>query len=113
MIKTGMDALRAAQIDALATDAVYRRGADERSVKAVLGRTVFRSQNDYGAWVRTESRDFIVTAEQLDIEPQAGDEIVYQGDVYEVLAPNGEPVWRWSDPQQTALRIHTKNTGGS
>ena len=113
MIETGMDALRAAQIDALATDAVYRRGADERSVKAVLGRTVFRSQNDYGAWVRTESRDFIVTAEQLDIEPQAGDEIVYQGDVYEGLAPSGEPVWRWSDPQQTALRIHTKNTGGS
>ena len=68
MIETGMDALRAAQIDALATDAVYRRGADERSVKAVLGRTVFRSQNDYGAWVRTESRDFIVTAEQLDIK---------------------------------------------
>ena len=31
---------------------------------------------------------------------------------YEVLAPNGEPVWRWSDPYRTALRVHTKHTGG-
>ena len=113
MIRTGIDALRSAQLDHLVSDAAYRRGAEARRVKAVVGRTVFRSMTEYGAWVRTETRDFIIPAGQLDLEPQTGDEIVYQGDVYEVLAPNGEPVWRWSDPQQTALRIHTKNTGGS
>ena len=111
MIRTGIDALRSAQLDFLVSDATYRRGAEARSVKAVLGRTVFRSMNEYGAWVRTETRDFIIPAGQLDLEPHAGDEIVFDGGVYEVLAPYNEPVWRWSDPYRKAIRVHTKYTG--
>ena len=53
MIRSGIDALRSAQLDVLSTDVTYRRGGMETSVKAVVGRTVFRSTNDYGAWVRT------------------------------------------------------------
>ena len=112
MIRTGIDALRASQLAVLAVDATYRRGAEERRVKAVVGRTVFRTVNEYGAWVRTEARDFIIPSDQLDLEPQTGDEVVFDGGVYEVLAPNGEPAWRWSDPYRTAYRIHTKHTGG-
>ena len=108
MIRTGIDALRAAQLDVLSVDATYRRGTEGWRVKAVVGRTVFRSMNEYGAWVRTETRDFIIPAGQLDLEPRTGDEIVFDGGVYEVLAPNGEPVWRWSGPQHVTRRIHTK-----
>jgi len=111
MIRTGIDALRAAQLDVLSVDATYRRGTEGRRVKAVVGRTVFRSMNEYGAWVRTETRDFIIPAGQLDLEPQAGDEVVFDGGVYEVLAPYNEPVWRWSDPYRKAIRVHTKYTG--
>ena len=111
MIRTGIDALRASQLAVLAVDATYRRGAEERRVKAVVGRTVFRSMNEYGAWTRTETRDFIIPSAQLDIEPQTGDEVVFDGGVYEVLAPSNEPVWRWSDPYRTAVRVHTKHTG--
>lgn len=111
MIRAGIDALRSAQLDHLASDATYRRGAEARSVKAVVGRTVFRSVNEYGAWMRTETRDFIIPACQLDLEPQTGDEVVFDGGVYEVLAPCNEPAWRWSDPYRRAIRVHTKYTG--
>ena len=46
MIRTGIDALRSAQLDFLVSDATYRRGAETRSVKAVVGRTVFRSMTE-------------------------------------------------------------------
>ena len=111
MIKAGIDALRSAQLGFLVSDATYRRGAEARSVKAVVGRTVFRSVNECGAWVRTETRDFIIPAGQLGLEPRTGDEIAFDGGVYEVLAPYGEPVWRWSDPYRKAMRVHTKYTG--
>jgi len=112
MIKSGIDALRAAQESVLAEDAVYRRGAATTDVRAVVGRTVFRTSNSYGEWVRTETRDFIVAAGILPFEPARGDRIAWNGAEYEVLAPPNEPVWRWSDPQRTAMRIHTKLVGG-
>ena len=111
MIRAGIDALRKSQLDNLASDAAYRRGQETRAVKAVVGRTVFRSMNEYGAWVRTETVDFVIPAGQLDLEPQTGDEVVFDGGVYEVLAPGNEPVWRWSDPYRKAMRVHTKYTG--
>ena len=37
MIRSGIDALRTSQIDVLAVDATYRRGTEERRVKAVVG----------------------------------------------------------------------------
>ena len=37
-----------------------------------------------------------------------GDTIAYGGRTFEVMAPGGEPVWRWSDPYHQVYRIHTK-----
>ena len=112
MIRTGIDALRAVQLDVLSIDATYRRGTEARSVKAVVGRTVFRSTDESGIWTRVETRDFIVPKELLPSEPQVGDEVEFLGGTYEVRAPNGEPCWRWSDAFQTAYRIHAKHIGG-
>lgn len=114
MLEEAVNSLRSAQASHLSVPIVYRRiGGMEKSAQAILGKTVFRSQNDYGAWVRTEARDFIVLAADLPDPPSPGDEIVYAGRTYEVLAPNDEPVWRWSDPWYTARRIHTKWSGGN
>ena len=113
MIESGIASLREVQAELLASEAAYRRpGCAERRVRAVPGRTVFRSTNEYGAWIRIETRDFIVAAKEMDAEPQPGDAIVFRGAEYEVLSPNGEPCWRWSDPYKTAYRLHTKHAGG-
>ena len=112
MLEGALGALRAAQASCLSVPVLYRGAGGEGMAMAVPGRTVFHTRGDHGTWARTETRDFIVAAGQLGAPPAAGDEIVFQGRTYEVLAPNGEPVWRWSDPWCTAMRIHTKLTGG-
>ena len=92
----------------------YRfRSGGSVGLTASVGRTLFRAENEYGVTIRVESRDFLVSAEKLPDEPQSGDRIVHAGRVYEVLAPNGEPVWRWSGPQHVTRRIHTKEIGGA
>lgn len=85
-----------------------KKGCGPRTLTATLGRTVFRAENEYGAVVRTESRDFLISASHLPDEPQRGDCITCAGRVFEVLAPNAEPVWRWSGTGQVTRRIHTK-----
>ena len=113
MIEAAIDTLRAVQDELLASEAEYiRLGGGTKTVRAVPGRTVFRSVNDVGAWIRIETRDFIVAAKEMDAEPQPGDAIVFRGAEYEGLSPHGEPCWRWSDPYKTAYRIHTKHAGG-
>ena len=113
MIESGIGFLREAQAEYLALGAVYRR-ADGTGIclKAVPGKTVFRSTNDYGQWTRIETRDFIIGKDYLSEPPVKGDMIVFRDREYEVLAPGDEPVWKWSDPFCTAYRVHTKHTGG-
>lgn len=75
---------------------------------ATVGRTAFNAPNEYGVIVRTHSRDFLITQLELSHEPTYGDIIVWQDRIYEVLAPEGKCVWRWSDLFHTTKRIHTK-----
>jgi hypothetical protein len=96
---------------------VYVRGTDSVEVSATVGRTVFRIDKGYGVMERVEARDYLVLGSALamngqSILPNAGDRIREDADgktfVYEVMAPGGEPCWRWSDPYRQTLRIHTK-----
>lgn len=113
MVKSAIEHMRAMQMRSLAVEVGYTPlGGEARTVRAVVGRTVFRSTDENGIWTRIETRDFIVPKEQLPSPPQVGDELEFLGCTYEVLAPNGEPCWRWSDAFHTAYRIHAKNTGG-
>jgi len=101
--------LEAQRLKALSVPAVYvRKDGTQIPVNVTPGRTLFRAEDQYGATVRTESRDFLVAASELPDEPERGDSIVYAGIRYEVLAPNGEPVWRWSGAYHWTRRIHTK-----
>lgn len=100
----------------------YRRGEHAVQVQATIGRTVFRLNDGYGATVRHVSRDYLVRAADLVLngertEPQRGDQVIETDDsgnehLHEVMGPGGnEPDWRYSDPQRTGLRIHTKEIG--
>lgn len=95
----------------------YQRGGESVQIAATVGRTVFEQADDYGIIHRTESRDYLVLATDLLLAsvqtlPKAGDRIrETDGDkvfVYEVMAPGGEPAYRFSDPYRRTLRIHTK-----
>ena len=108
------------QRSAFATRSIsYERGTDLAIVPATVGRTVFRTDDSYGAQIRTETRDYLILAADLVLPgigptlPQRGDRIRETAGtgrplVYEVMAPGDEPVWRYSDPYCKTLRIHTK-----
>ena len=113
MVKSAIEHMRAIQMRSLAAEVGYTPlGGETRTIRAVVGRTVFRSTDERGIWTRIETRDFIVPKSELAEPPQVGDEFEFLGQTYEVLAPAGEPCWRWSDAFKTAYRIHAKHTGG-
>lgn len=121
VLEDGLDWLAAKLKAYVSRPVVYRRGAENATVQAIIGRTLLKLDDGYGG-VRMEwtDRDFLIVAEDLTLGgqktlPQRGDQIrETQGGktlVYEVLAPAGEPEWRWSDPHRKLLRIHTKQIG--
>lgn len=93
----------------------YRRGSQEVGVPATIGRTVFRLDVGMGVTERIEARDYLIGAGHLVPfdGPKAGDRIIEERDgqrhTAEVMAPGGEPAWRWSDPDRRTYRIHTKH----
>jgi len=92
----------------------YRREAVELVVSATFGRTQYEVEDEYGLRVGAQVTDFLILADELSSvfdEPQAGDVIVADGRLYEVMALSGQGHWRWSDPYRTTMRIHTKDTG--
>lgn len=96
---------------------VYVRGANRLSLRVTIGMTAFRQQDQNGVLIVERTRDYFVEAADLvlggsAVVPARGDHIeetegatVY---IHEVLAPGGEPCWRWSGPDRTTYRIHTK-----
>ena len=109
LLRTAIEWLRGAEFVNLVEPVVYHQpGRAAESVNAIVGRTVFRQTDVGGMFVRTQTRDFLIGKTNLDREPAAGDTIAYDGRTYEVMAPGGEPVWRWSDPYHQVYRIHTK-----
>ena len=99
---------------------VYQRGGTNTELPATIGRTVFEQADEFGIIHKLESRDFLVLRTDLVLSgvqtlPKAGDRVRDpDGDdaqVYEVMAPGGEPPFRYSDPYRKTLRIHTKHIG--
>ena len=95
----------------------YQRSSVSSTLRATIGRSVFEiAEQLSSAVLRIESRDYLVAAEAFAATgltiPQPGDRIhETQGSreyVYEVMAPGGEPCWRWADAYRQQLRIHTK-----
>jgi hypothetical protein len=117
LLRDGLDWLDRQRERFLARTIRYRRGAREVELLATIGRTVFRLDVGMGVTQRIEARDYLISAARFaDLgsfrNPERGDRISEDEDgkrhTYEVLAPGGEPPWRWSDPHRRGLRIHTK-----
>jgi len=101
----------------------YLRAGESVELDATVGRTVFEQADQFGVIQRTETRDYLVRAEDLVLggaqsEPKAGDRVREPSGtgalLYEVMAPSGgggEPPFRFSDPERRTLRIHTKFIG--
>jgi len=98
----------------------YERGASTVDLAATVGRTVFEQADESGFIRKVESRDFLVRRTELilggsETLPKSGDRVREadgsQTQVYEVMAPGGEPPFRFSDPYRNTLRIHTKHVG--
>ncbi len=98
----------------------YLRGTESVELAAAIGKTVFEQADEYGVIHRTESRDYLISATDLVLggtqeQPKAGDRVREtageQVFLYEVMAPGGEPPWRFSDAYRRTLRIHTKFVG--
>jgi hypothetical protein len=97
----------------------YTRGATVLTeVPAVVGRTVFASNQMGGARVEFGDRDYLIAAADLTLgEPALGDRITETIDgaavVFEIVTPDtGEPAYRWSDGEtRVTWRVHTKRVG--
>lgn len=94
----------------------YRRGAASANVTAVVGRSVFESQDQSGVTESWESRDYIIkTADFPHAEPMRGDRIVEtlgeQAIAFEVVSPRGVPLFHHGDPFHSTIRVHTKRVG--
>jgi len=89
----------------------YTRGAVELELQATFGRTEYEVEDEYGLRVAAQVADFLIAAADLAPtfdEPEAGDRIVADGAVFEVMPLAGQGHWRWSDPHRTTMRIHAK-----
>ncbi|MCB9838206.1 MAG: hypothetical protein H6813_02610 [Phycisphaeraceae bacterium] len=120
LLQTGSTWLEDQRHQHMTRPVTYLRGADSVALNATVGRTVFEQQDQFGVIQRTETRDYLVRAIDLVLdgaqtEPRVGDRIREPNGtgalLYEVMAPGGEPHFRFSDPERITLRIHTKLTG--
>lgn len=106
------DAIRQAhrtQVALHGDEVEYQRDSQRWYVPAVMGGVPMRTTDEEGLPVLIWGQvDFLVEADVLPVEPQYRDRIIADGRVYEVAAPDGEPVWRWSGPAGSVRRIHTQ-----
>lgn len=79
-------------------------------VKATVGKTVFKVDNAFGS-AYIESTDFLIAVDALSEQPKKGDKIFMGETEYQVLAPQGQNVWRFSDFSHNIYRIHSKRIG--
>ncbi len=122
MLEDGMLWLEQQRHRNMTVPVAYQRGGGPAiELDATLGKSTFKSQDDYGRLINTVSTDFLVRVEDLIVDgqsvlPEAGDYIFYprasetnsKVGVYEVAAINGEPCWRYSDINNKTFRVHTK-----
>lgn len=120
-LETAFQEADAALIAFAGKDVIYRRDEYSCTWRAIQGSTTFETAEADGMTVSFNSADFIGKVEELvlDEEPTAGPVEPKRGDriwkrrgksilVYEVLCLNGQPVYRYSDPERSTIRIHCK-----
>lgn len=122
LFEDAVDQLIATMQKTVALDSiVYHRGVTSVILlkKAWTGRTPFRVTIRGNSLLIWSEKDFLIPCNDLKIEgvfiiPQDGDWIevpfnnIEGSQKFEMMAPQGEQKWRYSDPQRKIYRIHTK-----
>jgi len=118
LLRTGATWLEEQRHAHMTSSVTYSRGVHSVVLLATVGRTPFEVQDASGALVQYEARDYLIRVGDLILDsalviPAPGDRITeviaaisYR---YDVMAPGGEPCWRYSDQFQQTFRIHTKS----
>ena len=95
--------------DCVAIDVVYQRGAQTIPIKASrAGNSWNVQQRETGGGVELSDRDYIIQAADLPFTPIDKDKIIDAGQTWKVLGVGAEKCWRYCDPNQRLIRIHTK-----
>lgn len=107
----------AATVKAVAGTAItYRRQPYAVALTAVKGRSEFNVETQPGIVEKIETQDWIISTSDLRLNgslvlPKRGDvvEEVDGGKTYrwEVMAPGGENVYRFSDRSRIQIRVHS------
>lgn len=110
LLKDGSQWLEQMRVAHCSSQVVYRRGASDTTVNASYGATKYEQVDAGGVAIESRVWDFLIAADEIS-EPQAGDRIIADGQIYELLPLGGDGVWRWSDPFRQVYRIHTRQIG--
>ena len=119
LLKTGSTWLNGQRHENMAATVAYTRDAVPVNISATVGSTEFVRDEADGLMESYEMRDYLIRASDLlagfptNGLPTSGDTITDDGYIYEVMAADGAPCYRWSDRHHTVLRIHTKLTAES
>ena len=112
LLRQGSQWLGQMQSQHCSSPITYRRDQESHEVNATFGRTEYEVEDEYGLRVGAQVTDFLIPAEVFPFdEPEAGDQIVADGVVFEVMNLAGQGHWRWSNPYRQTMRIHTKEVG--
>jgi len=98
---------------------VYHRLDFFLPIDVWVGNTLFRSTDQGATRLEWGDRDYLIPVVNLKIdgllvEPQKDDWIEEEFpephgvQSFMIVAPDNEPVWRFSDNQRTLYRVHTK-----
>jgi hypothetical protein len=97
------------------TEAItYKRGVITVQVFGTRGVTKFEVADESGLSVYGQISDWLILTADLvvgniQLEPKLGDRITdADGKIFEVVFLSGDGCWRYSDPHQITMRIHTK-----
>lgn len=114
LLKRAESALARIHKASASQEVTYQRGGASVSLQATMGATQMAQYDQGGVVIAFDSIDFLVQAADLvlnggQVEPRRGDEILWRGNVYRVVADQqGDRPFRESGAEGTVLRIMTK-----
>jgi len=118
MLADGLAFLSEALLANASKSVVYSRGAASVTLQAIIGSSLLRlTDGQGGSFIERTDRYYLFAPGDLVLNsvtttPQRGDRIAETtagaATVYEVMPPDGEPPWRYSDPHRNLYRVHAK-----